>query len=245
MTQRNNPTEADFYDYDLACTGDYKTGATCTYKTMLGPAAVHKFHFQAKMSNGTIINYPDTGYITGPKIYLLSGNNLVGIPRNVKSANLDGQQAFGTPDVYRWNPTQESFTKVIPSEPVKEGEGYIMYPLDPTLIELANYGDVPGLEYVYPLEAGWNLISNPYGVNVKLSEVKIQKGTQAPITWQEAVKPPREWVTNGLYYYNGEDWGDTYSHKTAEEGAMLVPWLGYMLHLNATDDKYYLVIPRP
>jgi len=44
LAQRSNPTEADFYDYDMSCNGDFQVGANCTYRTKLGPAAVHKFH---------------------------------------------------------------------------------------------------------------------------------------------------------------------------------------------------------
>jgi len=126
------------------------------------------------------------------------------------------------------------------------GEGYLMYAQNPTLIELASYEDVPGLEYTYRLEAGWNLISNPFGGNVRLSEVRVQKGNQTPVAWHEAVI--NGWILDALYYfyyYNGKDWGDTYSHRAAEDGAVLVPWLGYWVNLNAIDGDYYLVIPKP
>lgn len=136
-TQRNNPAAGDFYDYDMTCSGNYPTGASCTHRTMLGPAAVHKFYFQVKMSNGSEITYPSTGYITGPEIQLLNGNNLVGVPRNIASAQLDGQGAFGTPRVYRWNAEQNSYTKVSSSQPVKEGEGYSLYKQNKSVPELS------------------------------------------------------------------------------------------------------------
>jgi len=47
-TQRNNPAAGDFYDYDMTCSGNYPTGASCTHRTMLGPAAVHKFYFRLR-----------------------------------------------------------------------------------------------------------------------------------------------------------------------------------------------------
>jgi len=243
MTQRNNPVETDFYDYDMSCSGDYQRGADCLYRTMLGPAAVHKFYFQAMMSNGTIFTHPTAGYITGPQIQPLKGYSQVGIPRDINRANLDGQGALGSSRVYRWNPNGEYYSKVTASEPAKAGEGYLLYTRSKTLPELGNYGDIPGLEYAYPLKPGMNLISNPYAGNVRFSEVKIKKGDQTPISWQEAAT--RGWVVNALYYYNGKSWGDTYAHVTPEDGAKLVPWLGYWVNLNAADDIYYLVIPRP
>jgi len=242
-TQRNNPAAADFYDYDMTCSGNYPTGASCTYRTMLGPAAVHKFYFQVKMSNGSVITYPSSEYITGPEIQLLNGNNLVGIPRNIASAQLDGQEAFGTSRVYRWNPTENLYTIVETSDPVKPGEGYSLYKQNDTLLEMANDIDLKDLEHSYPLKSGLNLVSNFYPGNVRISDAKIQKGTGTPVSWQEAVA--RGWIVDALYYYNGKDWGNTYSYLTSENGGVLVPWLGYWMDLDATDDLYYLVIPKP
>ena len=71
----------------------------------------------------------------------------------------------------------------------------------------------------------------------------IQKGTGTPVSWQEAVA--RGWIVDALYYYNGKDWGNTYSYLTAVNGGVLVPWLGYWVDLDAGDDLYYLVISRP
>ncbi|MBI5967808.1 MAG: hypothetical protein HY882_08135 [Deltaproteobacteria bacterium] len=243
MTQRSNPGGADFHDYEMSCNGDFQVGANCTYRTKLGPAAVHKFHFKAKMSDGTVISYPTAGYISGPQIQLLRGNNLVGIPRDINSAGLDGQGALGSSRVYRWNPDGEYYSKITASEPAKSGEGYLMYARSKTLPELANYGDVPGLEYAHPLQPGMNLISNPYAGDVSLSEIRVQKGTLTIVSWQEAAT--RGWIVNALYYYNGKQWGDTYSHLTLEDGAQLVPWLGYWVNLNLSDDTYYLIIPKP
>jgi len=102
---------------------------------------------------------------------------------------------------------------------------------------------VQGPEYAYLLKPGLNCVSNPYSGNVTLSDVKIKKGTQTPVSWHQAVS--NGWVVNALYYYNGMDWGDTYSHVNAEDGGVLVPWLGYWVDLNSTDDAYFLVIPKP
>jgi len=241
--QRNNPSASDFYAYDMACIGNYPTGANCTYQTMLGPAAIHKFYFKVKQSNGSEINYPSTGYIAGPQIQLMNGNNLVGAPRNISSAQLSGQQAFNNSRVYRWDPEQNSYVKVTSSNPVKEGEGYSLYRKNKTLPELNVYPDVPGLEYTYPLKTGLNLVSNPYSGNVKIFDLKIQKGTGTPVSWQEGVA--RGWIVDAIYYYNGQEWGDTYSYLTSETGGVLVPWIGYWVDLDAGDDLYYLVIARP
>jgi uncharacterized repeat protein (TIGR02543 family) len=248
MTQRSSPVDPDdFYDYEMACGGDYASGANCTYGTILGPAAVHKFYFQAQMSDGiTAKRYPNTGFITGPEIYLLEGNNHIGIPRDINNDHLDGWEALGSSRVYRWNAATESYTEVTIAAPVKVGEGYSVYKENDTLLELASYTEVSvGVDktYALTLSPGANLISNPFSGNVKLADVQIQKGQDTPVSWQVAVD--NGWVVNALYYYNGRDWGDTYSHTTAEDGAVLVPWLGYWMDLNSTDDTYNLIIPNP
>jgi hypothetical protein len=243
MTQRSNPQAADFYDYDMVCSGDYSNGTNCTYRTKLGPAAVHKFYFTGKMSGGATLTYPSTGYITGPQIQLLTGGSHVGIPRDIRSANLNGQQALGSSRVYRWQTDQQLYTKVTSQNPVKVEEGYSIYKQSKSLPELANYTEMQEAEFAYQLKAGMNLVSNPYSGNVKLADVKIQKGTQPPVSWQVAVT--NGWIVNALYYYNGRDWGNTYSHETLEDGAVLAPWLGYWVHLNPADGSYYLIIPKP
>ncbi len=215
--QRDNPSLSDFYDYDMSCNGSFVTGATCTYRTMLGPVSAHKFFIQVKMSNGTVINYPDYGYITGPEVQLLSGNNLVGVPRNIANAHLDGQSAFSTSRVYRWDPTKNQYVKVTSDNPLKEGEGYSLYRKSKTLPDFSNFPDVPDLEYIYPLNPGFNLISNPYPANVRLEDIKIQKGNVTAVSWSEAVT--RGWIADVLYYFNGKDWGNTYSYFSAEMAA--------------------------
>jgi hypothetical protein len=242
MTQRNSPHIDEFYAYDMQCSGNYSTGATCTYTTKLGPAAVHKFYFEAKMADGTILRYPESEYITGPEVQMLTGYNLIGIPRDINNANLDGNTAFGTTRTYRWDTDLEYYTKVTTTEPVKAGEGYFVYKNTATLPEHSNYGEIQEAEYIYGLKPGWNIISNPYSGNVKLSDLKIKKGNGIPVSWTEAVT--NGWLVNAIYYYNGSDWGGTYSYET-EPDATLVPWIGYWVHLNNSDDTYYLIIPKP
>jgi uncharacterized repeat protein (TIGR02543 family) len=243
MTQRSNPLVTDFYSYDMSCSGDYKRGATCTYRTMLGPAAVHKFYFEAKMLDGTTIRYPNTGYITGPVIQLLTGYNLVGIPRNINNANPDSSNAFGTSRTYGWNGTLGYYTKVTTADPVMAGEGYFAYKEADTLPEHGTYNDIQDSEYSYGLTSGWNIISNPYAGNVKLSDIMVKKGNNQPVSWTQAIT--NGWLVNAVYYYNGSDWGKTYKFETSDDGATLVPWMGYWIYLNSADDTYSLVFPKP
>jgi hypothetical protein len=145
--------------------------------------------------------------------------------------------------VYRWQTNTQSYIKVTSQNPVKDGEGYSLYKQNRTLPELATYPEVSAAGFTYQIKPGLNLISNPYSGNVRLADVMIQKGTQPPVSWQAAAT--NGWIVNALYYYNGKDWGNTYSHETLEDGAVLVPWLAYLVNLNSADGSYYLIIPKP
>ena len=243
MTQRTNPVPGDFYGFDLTCTGDFITGATCQYPTILGPAATHKYYFTVTMSEGTAVRHPLSGYLTGPQVQAITGFSLLGLPRAVDYAGIDGLSAMGSTRVYRWAPSLGYYTSVSGASPVTSGEGYFVFSESQTLPELEAYGDSPNAQYAYQLASGWNLISNPYEGNVELGNVMVKKGSEPPVSWLQAVL--NGWIINAIYYYNGEDWGSTYSFVTPQTGARLVPWLGYWVDLQVSDDTYYLIIPRP
>jgi uncharacterized repeat protein (TIGR01451 family) len=248
LTQRNNPGSGDFAIIPMECpaTGSFSSGKTCTYTTKLGAAFVHKFYIEAKSSTGAIVKtLPTTGFSTGPAVQLLEGFGLVGIPRNINAANLNANIAFGSVNTLRWDAATNLYSLVTNAEPAKAGEGYFTNRVNATLPQNASFGNIQAAEYTYQLQAGWNIISTPYVGNVKLSDIKVKKGSDAPITWTQAVGTPNEWVVNALYTYNGKDWGRTYSFETAEEDAVLVPWMGYWIYLNKSDDTYSLVIPKP
>jgi PKD repeat protein len=242
MTQITSPLQTDFYSYDMACNGSYVTGAECTYITKLGPAAIHTFYFEAKMSDGTILRYPYSGYITGPEVQLLSGMNIVGIPRDISSDILDGNMGFNSAFTYRWDADLVSFSDVTLSEPLRVGEGYKIIKSANTLLELETYGELQENEFAYELKTGWNIISNPYSGNINLSEITVRKGIDIPISWSDAIA--NDWLQDTIHSYTGKDWGDTYNYETAPD-ARLIPWIGYWVYLNMTDDTYSLVIPKP
>ncbi|MBI4688908.1 MAG: fibronectin type III domain-containing protein [Nitrospirae bacterium] len=251
MTQRSNPSLSDFYGYDMSCSGTYGTGASCIYKTKFGPAAVHTFYIEAKFSDGSTATYPDTGYITGPQVQLINGYSLVSIPRDIASSGLDGYSAFGSASTYRWNSTglttdsnQGSYSLADSSNPVAGGEGYFVFGEITTLPELSN-GEVQSSSYIRRLNPGWNIIGSPYGGNIMLKNVQVMKGSGSAVSWNDAVT--NGWLINAIYYYNGSDWGKTYSFESAgsDPDATLIPWLGYWVYLNNNDDTYYLVIAKP
>ncbi len=253
MAQRSAPVPGDFFRHDMDCSGDFSTGAICTYRTELGPAANHKFYIEAKLSDGSLVDYPQTGHIDGPQIELLNGYNFVGAPRNLSGVLLDGTDAFGTDSSFRWispetttNPDTGYFEIVDATNPIKPGEGYlILRSNNPTLLGLDQYPNLIDTTFAVSLQPGWNVISNPYDGNVKLADMKVQKGTNAAVSFLEAAS--NGWLINAVYYSNGSDWGNNYSVVSAGGATddILVPWRAYWVYLNKADAAYSLIIPNP
>ena len=249
ITQRSAPTATDFYPVDLTCTGFWDAGGVC-YPTALAQRTIN---ITSVAADGTVLRQPAVGEIAGPVAELLTGYNMVSVPRDVAGANLDGAGAFGNPLTYKWNSSgltdsanKGGYTLVDVLNPVRPGEGYFTAKNSgATLPEHGIYNDILAADYTVTLQPGWNLISNPYGGNVKLSAVQVQKGADAPATWAAAAAS--NWVVNAVYYYKGSDWGAAYNFESAggSPDATLVPWVGYWVYLNKNDDIYKLLITRP
>jgi hypothetical protein len=242
MAQRNDPAETEFYAYDMQCSGDFAVGASCSYATKLGPAAVHTYYYEMKAADGTVTEYPPSGYLAGPTIHLLNGYGLVGIPRDVHMSNLDRILSFGTPNAYRWDGALGYYTLVDSLVPVEPGEGYFIEKASTTLPEHDSLGEVQVPEYEYRLQAGWNIISNPYGGNVRLRDVMVRRNDELPVDWDTAAT--NGWLSNAIYCYEGSDWGGVWDYETTPD-ARLVPWLGYWVHVKESSNIYTLIIRKP
>ena len=245
LAQRAKPVAADFQAYDLfKVAGDLTTAAAYLYPTKLGPAAAVQFHYEAKLADGAVLRLPAAGELTGPSIQMLTGINFVGIPRDTRNTSLSAQDAFGTTVAYRfsggaWSPVSSGL-------PVSPGEGYLILRQTATgaLPALDSYPDVTDQTFPLPLTAGLNVISNPYPKNVRLFDVKVQKGSQTPVTMSDAIT--NGWIANGLFSFNGQDWGGGFTIDSfGAADPTLVPWIGYLLVLNKNDDTYKLVISKP
>lgn len=247
VSQRGSPSDSQFYSHEMICGGtNYAGGDTCTYRTKLGPASALKFRFKVITGDGKEMTYPPSGYLSGPVVRLLSGYNILGVPRDLTDFALGSSDAFGSSWAYGWNGTQ--YERVTTSIPVETGEGYFVYGESETLPDLT-HNDLQASTYTVLLKPGWNLISNPYGGNVKLSQIKVKKGAETPVTWETAVSAPNEWLTPAVYYYTGSDWGGLYASENVDaaygQDPYIVQWVGYWLYLGASDDDYSLVFQKP
>nr|WP_242521785.1 tandem-95 repeat protein [Motiliproteus sp. SC1-56] len=259
IAHRDSPTEGpggDFFAYPLVCTGvTWGTGKTCTTKMKLGPAASHKFYFYAEKSDGTVIRKPSSGYADGPAIQLIDGYSLVGVSRDIDSSNYDGIAAFNSSETYGWvsagldtafgatfNGNYVPVTSF--GNPAETGRGYYAYQWGDTLPQLESNPDVTAASHAITLQAGWNIISNPYNGNVKLHDVQIRQNGGATELWLDAAGTPNEWIEPAIYYYQGREWGGTHTSEFGP-GAELVPWMGYWMYVKDDINSYELIITKP
>lgn len=258
VSDRNSPTS--YTAYNMTCTGNYTEGQLCNYTTILGPSAVSSYYFYVSLDggSGSLVRYPTSGTITGPDIHLLNSYAVVGAARDIDSSDHDSTRGFGCMEAYRWisgglsrvnSGNNGYFDLVTGVKPIKAGEAYFVKKSscdgNNSLIELEGNSDITADTYEIPLKEGWNLISNPYNGDVLLNNIEVQKDMDTPVTWSEAVTD--EWFVNGIYYYNGLDWGGTYGFESSGgiSEAKLSPWTGYWLYLQKRYGDYKLIVPKP
>ncbi|MCK5914272.1 MAG: hypothetical protein KAG12_10355, partial [Desulfuromusa sp.] len=107
------------------------------------------------------------------------------------------------------------------------------------------YGEIIDQVHEFQVKSGWNLISNPYGGNIALADIEIRFGDAAPIAWLNAAT--NNLVVDGIYSYLGADWGNDNEFATAAgaDPAILVPWVGYWIYVNPTEQDISLLISKP
>jgi hypothetical protein len=241
----------DNYKYEMQNGGGALTsGAQYTFITRLGASFSHRFYFTVEDASGSQLwRYPGSGDLPGPAVSLLNGKNVVGIAAKINAYALDAIEAFNEKLVYRWDPEagpKGQFELVGFGAPVASGEGYVLKrATDPTLPDLSMYGEITDSIYEFQVKPGWNIISNPYGGNIALSDIEVRSGDDAPVSWLLAVE--NNLVVDVIYSYLGKDWGSTneFSSATGTKPAVLVPWLGYWIYINPTDQPVSLLIKKP
>ena len=257
----------DFYSYNLSCTDNIEYGAYCSsVPLVLGPGSDYTFYFEAVLGDGTVVRYPSAPgtNLSGPYIKLVSGYAMIGIPRNITSGpSLTGTEAFNTAFSYRWVSTSLSDESInfgayesidSSGKGVSAGEGYFINTTDASIDNLIGFNSyldnkVPDFTIV-DLKPGWNMISNPYGGHVYLKDIIIERLKSDEVLWEQMTwktASNRNYVINGLFSYDGTNWGKTYSFMSANGAneAMLAPWLGYWIYLKNNATEYKLVIGKP
>ncbi len=239
------------YKYEMQIDGgDLSNGADYVFVTRLGAAFSHQFYFSVEdLSGSQVWRYPQSGDLAGPTVELLNGKNIVGVAARIDAYGLDTIETFNDEQVYRWEPESGSdgqFSLANSGAPVASGEGYVLKRgSSSSLFDLSIYGEVTGSVHEFQVKSGWNLISNPYGGHISLADVEVRLGDAAPVAWLTAAT--NNLVIDAMYAYLGTDWGNGHEFTSAAgtNPAILVPWIGYWIYINPTEQPISLLIPKP
>jgi PKD repeat protein len=241
----------DGYKYEMVIDqGAIASGADYVFTTRLGASFSHRFYFSAEdVSGNPMWRYPQSGDLPGPAVELLNGKNVVGIAARINAYALSAIEAFNDDQVYRWAPdsgVSGEFELTGSGVPIASGEGYVLKrAAGSTLANLSIYGEITDYVHEFQIKSGWNLISNPYGGNVALADIEVRFGAAAPVSWLTAAT--NNLVVDAIYSYLGTDWGNgnEFASAAGTDSAILVPWIGYWIYVNPTEQEISLIISKP
>jgi len=238
------------YAYPMTLqSGILAAGATYGFTTRLGPMASQFFHFEARDTQGTVLlRFPAEGELDAPRIELLNGRNIVGIPTDPDVPALTADQAFGASPAYQWFADGKKtghYQLLSGDTELIAGTGYVIKRTAGSQLPAPDPAtENPAPSWEIPLQKGWNLIANPYGGNVALADIQVQVDGSAPLTWSDAVASGQ--VIDGMYAFVGEDWGNRMILYPGDDpDAVLVPGIGYWIYVNSENDAVALIVPRP
>jgi hypothetical protein len=259
-TSTNLPTKVRLilngYAHEMVLdSGNLTDGALYSTILKLGPAATHSFFYEALDETDNLIHrYPNLSELPGPAIELLNGSNMLGLAKDMTATGQGLVELFGSDSIYQWvsdgvttDTNNGSFEALDDTSFPTGGKGYFVVnrELNATLPDLSVHPDTPTSAVAVDLSPGWNIISNPYGSHIKLSDVLVQRDTEPTVTWAEACT--NRWLTNSIYTYLGSDWGSSYTFESVggEPEAALTPWIGYWIYVIRNDADYKLIFTKP
>jgi hypothetical protein len=161
-------------------------------------------------------------------------------PDNDSSASVFGNNA-GIDWVWDWFSTWSGVGD--PDDPDYDGYWYQVFTIDPGKgLILLSYNtqtptdaagdDIIDASRTFHLTAGWNLIGNPYGTSVNLSDCDVTYDTSTENYLNVDTMncssgcTPGNWIGNAVYIWNGSD----YDFATGDvDHAQLEPWKGYWI----------------
>ncbi|MBU0484965.1 MAG: DUF11 domain-containing protein [Proteobacteria bacterium] len=236
---------------------NFSTPTECTFDTLLGPAGIYSYQIEIR---GSAIYDPSISPLAksfeqpGPIIELLNGPNMIGFAKPLSVVHLNNPfSAWGISRIIEWisnglstsgnNGYFETYTNTWYNSP---GRGYFVHRGNrASLPDMSGLPDYTDPELTVSLSPGWNIITNPYGGQVQIRNIMVQRNEDPPVSWLDASSSGL--VINSIYFYLGDDWGKVYSFESAggSPEAQLVPWRGYWVYVVQNDADYKLIIPKP
>ncbi|MBI4849374.1 MAG: Ig-like domain-containing protein, partial [Nitrospirae bacterium] len=241
---------------------NYTDGKIYSFTTGIGAAQDLRFYFKVQAATGdtTAVQLPSgvSAYNVGPAVYLLSGYNLAGAPKNIASGSWTYTSVLGDDSgyqlCYKWDSTgldtvsgtQGSWINNT-SGVVQTGASYYIWATDTLrrVDEPAGVANDPRAFIDITLDAngGWTAITNPYNAIIKLQDVKVVRGAME-YTYTQAVM--NGWISNSIYEWEGDGPGWSFKAFNDNPAATLEPWMGYFIYVyDTTSTKLRIYAPAP
>lgn len=175
------------------------------------------------------------------KTGLLSGDNMVSCPlQPVPNSTFEVfADDAGIDWMYYWQSTwtgvgdPDSAGDWVKAGIIVPGKGIFLYSIRTNNPTDASGAEIIDESYTLSLNAGWNLIGNPYGTCVNLNSCDVFYTSTE--TYTDAVTAG--WIGNAIYMWNGSTY-DSIQWDVAE----LEPWKGYWIFAY---DNLELIINKP
>lgn len=219
------------------------TAGTTEYFTVTGSESNTIYYFAIKSKDEALNTSGLSTTSPSGKTGLLSGWNMVSCPLqpSPNESNLVFGDDAGLNWMFYWYSTWtgvgdpndagyygDEYGQAYPpyrAPTIVPGRGIFLYSLkdyDPTD---ASGTDITDASYTLSLSPGWNLIGNPYGTSVSLSNCNVYNpGAPEPKTRTYADAVTAGWIGNAVYIWNGS----TYVSYVWDV-AKLEPWKGYWI----------------
>jgi hypothetical protein len=135
----------------------------------------------------------------------LTGVHLMSLP--VTPTALSAADALGVPAsdllLARWDPSQVPDGRYLiwpDCPPLEYGRGFWLKCLRDLNLTVTGIQPPETDRIAVPLELGWNMIGSPRSSPVPVDSLKVQVGTDTPLTWTEAVT--KRIVQQGIFSYD-------------------------------------------
>ena len=175
-----------------------------------------------------------------------AGLNMISTPYDYSGQSLDSLFGYTGVRLATWNSTvsQYAITPAAPADSLRLGRGYFVNL--PHAVTLSHVG-VPAdatTDFTLPLQAGWNMIGDPFLVPVSLSALHVSSGT-AVVSFSDAVSGTPLLLSSLLYSFsptasNGS--GGHGAYVSLSPTGLLQPGFGYWIYAYA---PVSLVVPHP
>jgi hypothetical protein len=220
--------------------GNYANGEQYVYRADLGAALDIRYYFEVQAATGvtTIVSTPP---VVNPAVSLLYSQNLVGVPKDL-GAGAPYSTTLGDDTAYPWCQTYVS-TGLLTGSYVdctngnlQTGKGYFIWAtLSGGRLDAVGRVNVATATFDIPLQAGWNLISNPYTERMALQAAApnprctvVRNGVESA-DFSAAVTS--NWVGSTIYDWQATVNGYVGHIFNGTPPAVLEPWKGYWIYV--------------